>query len=203
MNEAEWLKGWDPFLMWEYLEGRPRVDQRKVRLWVRAVREVIDAAAEGHGIRRRWSNPLLTRADVRRAGYDVARANAWLEEAPKALRAALLRDVFGNPFRPNLYADGCHLCGGSTVSPHGMQCGNCIEHKRKLWAWRAWDDGTVANLAQVICAGRRWEDLPVLADALLDAGCADEGVLGHLHFTGPHCAGCWVLDMLNPAQTVV
>jgi len=38
--------------------------------------------------------------------------------------------------------------------------------------------------------------LPVLADALEEAGCTDADLLGHLRGPGPHVRGCWVLDLL-------
>jgi hypothetical protein len=36
--------------------------------------------------------------------------------------------------------------------------------------------------------------LAVLADALEDAGVADEALVGHLRGPGPHVRGCWALD---------
>jgi hypothetical protein len=38
--------------------------------------------------------------------------------------------------------------------------------------------------------------LAVLADALEDAGCADEAILSHLRGSGPHVRGCWALDLV-------
>ena len=38
--------------------------------------------------------------------------------------------------------------------------------------------------------------LGVLADALEDAGCTDASLLGHLRGPGPHCRGCWAVDLL-------
>jgi hypothetical protein len=44
--------------------------------------------------------------------------------------------------------------------------------------------------------GRAFDRLPVLADALDDAGCADAELLGHLRAPTPHARGCWALDLL-------
>jgi hypothetical protein len=38
--------------------------------------------------------------------------------------------------------------------------------------------------------------LPVLADALEEAGCDDREFLAHLRGGGPHCRGCFVVDAL-------
>jgi len=38
--------------------------------------------------------------------------------------------------------------------------------------------------------------LPILADALEEAGCDDVDVLAHLRGPGPHARGCWALDLV-------
>jgi hypothetical protein len=38
--------------------------------------------------------------------------------------------------------------------------------------------------------------LPVLADALEDAGCTDQALLGHLRRPGPHARGCWAISLI-------
>ncbi len=60
----------------------------------------------------------------------------------------------------------------------------------------AWQDGTVHRLAEVIYEERRFADLPLLADALQDAGCQEEAVLAHCQTTTPHVRGCWLIDAL-------
>jgi hypothetical protein len=94
-----------------------------------------------------------------RAGWDAF----WAEQARQC---DLVRDIFGNPFRP------------VSADP----------------SWRTWNDGCVAKIAQGIYDERRFTDLPVLADALLDAGCDDENVLAHCRSAGEHVRGCWVVD---------
>ena len=51
-------------------------------------------------------------------------------------------------------------------------------------------------MAQAIYEERLFADLPVLADALEDAGCLDPLVLGHCRGTQAHACGCWVIDRL-------
>lgn len=67
-------------------------------------------------------------------------------------------------------------------------------------AWLSWNDRTVPKLAQIIYDGRHFEDLPVLADALMDPGCQAEAVLGHCRSQGLHARGCWVIDLLLGAR---
>ena len=59
-----------------------------------------------------------------------------------------------------------------------------------------WKSPTVLALTAGIAADAGFDRLPVLADALEDAGCEDERVLGHCRGPGPHWRGCWVVDGL-------
>jgi hypothetical protein len=80
-----------------------------------------------------------------------------------------LRDIFGPlPFRP------------VTISPSVL----------------AWNDRLVIRLAQAIYDERRWGDMPILGDALLDAGCDNDEVVAHCRAGGEHVRGCWVIDLL-------
>src|SRR5207253_1730777 len=67
---------------------------------------------------------------------------------------------------------------------------------RPITVNRAWLKGTIRHLAQSIDEEQAFAELPVLADALEDAGCADEAMLTHLRSPGPHLRGCWVIDLL-------
>jgi hypothetical protein len=53
---------------------------------------------------------------------------------------------------------------------------------------------TVRELSQHIYESRDFSAMPVLADALQDAGCDSEYILGHCRANRPHARGCWVLD---------
>jgi hypothetical protein len=78
---------------------------------------------------------------------------------------ALVRDIFGNPFRP--------------VAPDPR-----------------WLTSTAVALADGIYADRAFDRLPILADALEEAGCDDADVLAHCRSDGPHARGCWVVDLV-------
>jgi hypothetical protein len=79
--------------------------------------------------------------------------------------AELVRDVFGNPFRPVAFAP-------------------------------SWRSETVVGLARGIYDERAFDRLPILADALEDAGCEDADILSHCRGGGPHVRGCWVVDLV-------
>jgi hypothetical protein len=94
-------------------------------------------------------------------------AAAGAREATR--QPAALRDVVGNPFRP-----------APALDP----------------GWLAWNGGTVRKMAQLIYDDRPFDRLPILADALEDAGCSAPELLGHLRGPGPHARGCWAVDLL-------
>jgi biotin carboxyl carrier protein len=58
----------------------------------------------------------------------------------------------------------------------------------------AWRTEAVVGLARGMYETRNFSPMPVLADALEDAGCADPGVLAHCRATTPHTRGCFVVD---------
>jgi hypothetical protein len=99
----------------------------------------------------------------------LAQREDWLGNArDRIAQCELLRDILGNPFRPVAVADG----------------------------WLCWNEGCVVKLARAIYQEQAFADLPVLADALEDAGCADERILGHCRSNSAHARGCWLLDQI-------
>jgi hypothetical protein len=101
----------------------------------------------------------------------TARLTAWRENAVRILRlAGVLRDLFGPlPFRP-----------APVIEPD----------------WLSWREGTVIKVARAIYEERAFDQLPVLADALEEAGCAHRELLGHLRGPCEHVRGCWTLDLI-------
>lgn len=63
-------------------------------------------------------------------------------------------------------------------------------------SWLAWNDGTVRKIAQAIHEEKSFDVLPILADALEDAGCADEEILEHCRECAEHVRCCWVVEHL-------
>jgi biotin carboxyl carrier protein len=86
----------------------------------------------------------------------------------RKLRVALAQEVFGNPFRP--------------IAVHS--------------AVLAWNSATVRRIAHGIYNDHAFDRLPILADALEDAGCDNADILTHCRGLGPHVRGCWVIDLL-------
>ena len=197
MTEQEWQTSTDPVRMLNHLKprgmgiGKERVSGRKFLLF---------AAAVAH----RNPNPyfpgraedLAWMADVpgetTASGWRIARG--WIDpdgggDQPAA--ADYLRCVIGNPFRPVHRHDGgaCVRVGGAPPSPYP-------EPHACTRLPSACITPTVQALADAIYAGRAFDRLPVLADALEEAGCDNPDLLAHLRGPGPHVRGCWALDLL-------
>ena len=67
-----------------------------------------------------------------------------------------------------------------------------------------WLDRTVAGVAKHIHESHEFGMMPVLADALEEAGCDKPRILDHCRGKHPHIRGCWVLDaILHPPRRVV
>ncbi|QEL13870.1 hypothetical protein [Limnoglobus roseus] len=60
----------------------------------------------------------------------------------------------------------------------------------------SWFSSTAVAIAQGIYDDKSFDRLPILADALQDAGCEDENILNHLRSDGSHVRGCWALDLV-------
>jgi hypothetical protein len=108
------------------------------------------------------------------------------EVAPPTALAALMREQFGDPFRKARWV-GSRL--RDKIDPR---------HPDLLLVreWLTWEAGIVLGLAQAIDEERAWDRMPILADALEDAGCAEPSLLEHLRQGGAHARGCWALDLL-------
>lgn len=63
-------------------------------------------------------------------------------------------------------------------------------------AWLSWHDKLIASMAQQMYDARDFADMPVLADALEEAGCDNADILNHCRQPGEHVRGCWVVDLL-------
>jgi hypothetical protein len=218
MTEQEWLACSNPYDMQVFLVGK--ASPRKFRLFAaaccrsfwhllvdprsRQAVEVAERLADGVATEAEWeaaygsawdawsalnaeasrlesglgaSHPNLTVEDAAISAFysviddpfDSYSAVAPLELPEIAAHAALLRDLIGPlPFRPV-----------------------CLDP-----SWLTWQDRLLVSMARQMYDSRDFNDMPILADALEDAGGADEDILKHCRRPGEHVRGCWVVDML-------
>jgi hypothetical protein len=99
----------------------------------------------------------------------------------KKAYAAILRDVAGSPAR---FGRGRQLAPGAK------------KPKRGAFFYPSWRTSDVMLLANGIYAEKAFDRMPILADALQDAGCDNEDILNHCRQPGVHVRGCWVIDLV-------
>jgi hypothetical protein len=59
-----------------------------------------------------------------------------------------------------------------------------------------WRNDTVVPLAREMYMDRDFGLMPIVGDALEEAGCYEPQILEHCRAGGPHVRGCWVLDLV-------
>src|SRR5262245_35795221 len=59
-----------------------------------------------------------------------------------------------------------------------------------------WRTDDILGLARGIYRDRAFDRMPVLSDALMDAGCANKEIIAHCRAKTTHHRGCWVLDLI-------
>jgi hypothetical protein len=183
MTEAQWLACAVPRTMLQFL--RKRTSERKLRLFAAAcwrcrcrdmtsfgkvhsvIRQAEQMADGEYRVEKDYNGWILLRADI----YDMALSTVETVgnirgkgKVPPAEQITLLRDIFGNPFRP------------VALNP-------------------AWLTSDVLALARGIYDERAFDRMPILADALQDAGCDNDDILNHSRELGEHVRGCWVVDL--------
>jgi hypothetical protein len=176
-----------------------------------ATRDEVDAASSGAlAARGAASVGKGATAHTRDAAWDAAWA-AWDTTASVAWDTARADWAATRASRAAAkYAAQASSRGGL---PFGWATARDAAHHRKVLllddiagpdplptlhsGWLTWSEGTVPRVAQAIYQERAFDRLPVLADALEEAGCADADILGHLRGPGPHALGCWVVDLLT------
>lgn len=198
MNEAKWLACSEPSLMLRYvrLAGSDRKSRlfacacwrnawnfldRQERRFVEASEALADELQQGSRFQEDASKvdpeaeaararALIAEAACRDAADEAGEMTAWKRVMHREAQrqCAIVRCMVGNPFRPPQVSE----------------------------QWRTWNDGTVVKMARTIYDDRRWNELPILADALEDAGCTDDLLLDHCRMPSEHVRGCHVLDAL-------
>jgi hypothetical protein len=205
MTEPEWAACTDPAPMLELLRGK--ASERKARLF---------AVACCRSLWRRLAEPLRRVVEV---GERYADGLASPDEADEAAGLAIEQggesdhlamaawDTVALCSEPD---DPFHIASDTAAEVNAVQDGRLAQCHllRCIFGplpfrpvavapdWLLWQDGTIPKLAQAIYDDRAFDRLPVLADALEEAGCQDPAILSHCRLLGEHALGCWVVDLL-------
>jgi hypothetical protein len=207
-------------------KDHPFVSERKCRHYVkllireveadapgpscRAAIDLIEPLAEGkaakaevQSVRQALAAILKSRsAGLKGSARRIARAahEALAPDAFKAVRAveSAVAEVLANRGTTGPYRRPDEEAIAGAINP------KFIAHLREVFydplRWvileKRWRSAAVVGLARAIYADRAFERLPILADALEEAGCDNRAVLDHCRGPGPHARGCWVVDLI-------
>jgi len=192
MTEHEWLTSGDPVKMlewrthisWSMTHPPTSISSRQLRLFACACTRLhkidpdIQEAVELAELHADTGDPLKWQMSICVCVPDAAEAarlalEDWIYKHDRPLQATILRDIVGNPFRQHR----CMTCRSDAIAYHPdyEKCTDC-----DFGLWLRWSDFTVPRMAQAIYDERAFERLPVLADALEEAGCDNVEIIEHL-----------------------
>ena len=209
MTEADWLActDADALLIWMEARDGKQPRSRKLRLFSCACCRRVPCEDTGSqsldllDVAEKFADGLLTERDLEQARtgdnwfrHDAVEWAAWppskeyqgpLQSAARAC-AGIARSASGLPAAESIAQ--CHLLRDIFWTPYRRTTANAD--------WLTRNDNTVKKIAEGIYVGRAFDRLPILADALEDAGCDNADILAHCRGPGPHARGCWAIDLL-------
>jgi hypothetical protein len=215
MTETQWLGSGDPESMLLFLRGR--ASGRKLRLFAvaccRRVGHLLvdESSREALRMAEHHADGLVAEKDLSGA---LSRNRAFIRGAPphsveRRAAAAVNAAAGGSPWAAawnvvsevrtalNRSADG--LAPGEAREQADLLrhvVGNPFRTPTLAPGWLYGNGGSVLKLAHSIYNDGSFNRMPILADALEEAGCADAAVLEHCRHPGAHMRGCWALDLL-------
>ncbi|MBY0228744.1 MAG: hypothetical protein K2W96_05635 [Gemmataceae bacterium] len=225
MTEAEWYgeaETWRLFAALRAPGAKHTASHRKFRLvacaCVREVRDRLgdDASKEAVILAEQFADGEVTRRMLAGSGIrrrpDESRKGSMVAQAARKTVSSSAVHAAGDAMNGVINAltlEGVEgVEGGGAWADLVSQChqrmrtvlldilGYPFTVRRPDPQWPLWESGLARKSAQGIYDERRYADLPILSDALEEAGCADEALLGHLRGAGPHVRGCWALDLV-------
>jgi hypothetical protein len=202
MTEREWFVVVAPESMLAWIG--PRCPERKLRLYAAAVGRrtargkrllgVLDEAeaAVDRGQPPSTSEPELTGGFASRHETNIA-------------RALTARDPLAAARQVSAYAIAAAEAVGKAWEERWFQavylCDIVGNPFRPVPFSSDWRTDTVLSLARTMYESREFSAMPILADALQDAGCDSTDILNHCRdTTQPHVRGCWVTDLVLGKQ---
>jgi hypothetical protein len=212
MTEVEWLASIDPEPMLSFLA----IDklERKLRLFAVACCRSIWTAMPDDFSRQaveaveQFADGMIGLRELDIAWIRLQRSKGSETRASQAARVATDR---GGWATAREVSQALASQAGSTAWDESQRMAAVLSEQRKQVclvydifgdpfdpvtvepAWRTW---TVTTLAQAIYDARAFDRLPILADALEDAGCTNADILNHCRQPGKHVRGCWVVDLV-------
>jgi hypothetical protein len=223
MTEADWMAFTDPRPLLGFLRGRS--SDRKLRLFaVACCRRVWDLLPDercrsAFETAERFADGLASLKsirEVRRAAlhsyesysdHDESGRFTGQESAALAVAGACWTEEEAQYRGLDDVVDNCYGLGRLTT---GWRNGGRIEYLRQCRDIRdifgnpfhpldlapSWITSEAVAVAHTMYDARAFDRMPILGDALEDAGCADAAILAHCRERVEHDRGCWVVDAM-------
>jgi len=223
MTEAEWNTCTDPRPMLEFLEGK--ASDRKLRLFAVACCRRIwhllsdERSRKAIEVAERYAEGVVRGTELETAyeaacGVTNGVGNTW--DAAQDLGSRYFSEAFDGVAGAAAYAaiwaaNSDDLLDVGFVANAVTFASQAPTRKDAAWLLQdvfgplpfrlvtldpIWLTNTVTSLAQAIYTDHAFDRLPILADALEDAGCTNADILNHCRQPGVHVLGCWVVDLL-------
>jgi hypothetical protein len=214
VNAGDWLRCDNgPERMLAYLRGKGSDRKQRLfavaccrRLWHLLGDESRQAVETAEGYADGVRTPDELQADLRAATAAVKRFTGPAENEPPGHAAVAAMYAAEPAFYPAFVTmHAAHYAalalGGPEVQAQDRLLHDILGDERRGPAaahqpWLGWQGGLIVALARGIYEERAFARLPILADALEEAGCPDEALLDHCHGPGAHVRGCWLVDWL-------
>jgi hypothetical protein len=218
MTEQEWLACTDPGPMLLFLEDRKAHAYRKFRLFAVACCRRIwplmtqERSRQAIEVAEQDADDLADPEELEEVLYAAATEDEDRDYATEAAYAAADTDEkAGASSAADFAAHAADEANPSPLTPKAQwgtagtaelaaqaELLRCIfgTPVRAVALHPPWVTPAVTGLAETIYQQRAFDLLPVLADALEDAGCDNAEVLNHCRSTSTHARGCWIVDLL-------
>ena len=189
MTEAEWLAAADPEPMLTLV--RNEVSDRKLRLFTCAC---IRSMAPKFSLEiEPWLAVAERFADGEVDHLELVAARA--RRAPLISPAILARWCCAEP--ADAWIESLRAMGEAAQKTAAGILREVRANPFRLLRFSArWRTVDSFGLARGIYEDRAFDRMPLLADALMDAGCDDDQIISHCRAGGPHVRGCWVVDLV-------
>jgi hypothetical protein len=225
MTEAEWLACEEPTPMLEFLQGKTSDRKLRlfaVACCSRIKHFLDENEAQAVAAAERFADGLVSTEELSSTlaalpqpsgrGQALSSQSAvwWACQLPRhaklmaepakgTVNCVVLASALGN-HRPGRG----ELSNLSTRNAIAAEQKSCCEVLREVVGNPFLPAGIVPSWqtqAGVVLARRAYESrdftaLPILGNALEDAGCTDRTILDHCRGPGPHVRGCWVVDLI-------
>ena len=212
MTEAEWLAGENPLPMLGFLPGK--ASDRKFRLFAVACCRRVKPDLTGNAVQAVEAAEIFADGLISDGGLSATWAGiGYPRSFPRRYAAMAARAASGGPGHIGAAHAAASAVNAAVAGSReaDLEAVRRAERAAQTMLLRCvfgnpfrpvtpdprWRTAAVLSLAQQMYDARDFALMPILADALQEAGCDHPDILAHCRSPGPHVRGCWVVDLIQ------